>query len=319
MKSIAKLTLFYSISFLIIFVSSILFHILASWVLAARTIPVEALSGRDPAEFAWLALPLTLYLSICLTLSYSARRSIAIPLSLICILILSWGFTWGLSLGITRTTILRPALNPVPPISAGPGLILSQRDNAMVLLRETAEVRGPRVIAIPGEDLIYQEIPLGPNNSILNTPAIPFEARVPWFIRSLDMDLGLSARELLSRHDADFYSFAAYAITLILLLASLRFLFELSNWPLVNFFIGALVFRGILSLEALANSREIQALIGTFVGDWLAPPLLSPLVFTALAVLVLFYTLLSRIVLHSSAGGEKRRARRSSPRRQRNG
>ena len=201
----------------------------------------------------------------------------------------------GVSFGINRVKILQPALKSVSPIQGGPGLILSQSDNAMVLLKENRNIRGPRVVSIPGRPLIYQETPLGPNNTILSLPALSFGDDSPWFIRSLKIDFSLSAVQLESRLDQGFFPFAAYAFSLILLLASMRFLLELSQWPLANLFLGALAFRGILILETFLNAREINILISSFLADRLPPMLISPFIFAAFGVLILLYTLLTRI------------------------
>jgi hypothetical protein len=256
---------------------------------------VEARSGGDVTDAAWNALPVAIYLSILLTLSYTARRGLSIPPAIICTIALGCIFTLGVSLGISRAEVLQITFKPVSPLQGEPGLILSRSDNAMVLLRNSSDARGPRVVSIPGRPLIYQETPLGPNNTILSLPAVSFSDDSPWFIRSLKIDFSLSARQLEGRLDQGFFSFAAYAFSLILFLASLRFLLELSQWPLANLFLGALVFRGILILEAFLNAREINVLISTFLAGLLPSILISPLVFSALGVLIILYTLLTRI------------------------
>ena len=118
---------------------------------------------------------------------------------------------------------------------------------------------------------------------------------MPWFISSLAIDFSLSARELKGRLEKSFFSFAVYIASLILLLASLRFLLELSEWPLANLFLGALVFRGILALEVFLNSGEINVLVGSFLTERVPPMLHTPAIFGALAVLIIVYTLLTRI------------------------
>jgi len=165
----------------------------------------------------------------------------------------------------------------------------------MVLLKESSNIRGPRVVSIPGRPLIYQAVPLGPNNTIIKLPALPFGEDTPWFIRSLDIDFSLSAAEMKSRLENNYLSFAAYVFSLILLLASLRFILEIGHWPLANILIAALVTRGILSLEIFLNAREINALLASFLGRRVPPMFITPLVFSALGILILFYTLIARI------------------------
>ena len=295
MKNLAKLTLFFSLCFAILFVVAVLLRFLASWIEWARFIPVGARPGEDIAEAAWRAFPAALYLSTLLDLSYTARRKMPIPLAIIGILILGCAFSLGVSEGISRIGALEPALQPVSPLGGEPGLILSRSNNDIILLRGSRDVRGPRLVSIPGRPLIYQEVPIGPNNTILNLPALPFGGDTPWFVRSLTIDFSLSGEELKSRLGTSYFSFAAYVFSLILLLASLRILLELSHWPLANLFIGALVFRGILALEIFLNAREINTLIGSFLKTRVPPMLITPAVFSALALLIIFYTLLVRV------------------------
>ena len=296
MKNLAKLTLFFSLCFAILFFATIMLRLLASWIDVARLIPVEARPGEDATGAAWKALPVALYLSVLLTLSYSARRKMPIPLTIICIFILGFAFSLGTSLGISRSGAMKLALKPASSLQAGPGIILTKLDNAVILLKGGSDVRGPRVVSIPGRSLIYQEVPLGPNNTILSVPALSFGEDSPWFIRSIDIDFALSSGELKGRLTDSLISFAAYAFALILLLASLRFVLELSQWPLANLFFGALVFRGILALETFLNAREINNLLGSFMTQRVPPVLITPVVFGALGILVIFYTLLTRIV-----------------------
>ncbi|MCL2319077.1 MAG: hypothetical protein FWC45_03250 [Treponema sp.] len=268
---------------------------LAFWIDLARVVPGAAVPKDDAAGLAWKALPGAIYLTILLALSYTARQKMPVPLTLIGILVLGCAFTGAVSLGLSRAGAVNLALKPVSAVQSGPGLILSRAENVMVLLKESNDVRSPRLVSLPGQPLIYQELPLGPNNTVLNLPALAFGTPPPWFIQSLDIDLSLSAGELKSRLGNGYVSFAAYAFSLILLLGSLRFLLELSQWPLANLFLGALVFRLVLALETFLNAREINALIGSFLTGRVPAMLITPLVFCALAVLVIFYTLLSRI------------------------
>jgi hypothetical protein len=281
--------------FAILFLTAVLLGFLSSWIELARFIPLEARPGEDIAELAWEALPAALYLSILLALSYTARRNMPIPFAITGIFVLACVFSLGVSLGISRADALNLTPRPVSSLQGRPGLILSQSNNAIILLRGTSDIRGPRVVSIPGRPLIYQEVPLGPNNTILNLPALPFEDETPWFVRSLAIDFSLSAGELKSRLEASFFYFAAYAFSLILLLASLRFLLELSRWPLANLLLGALVFRLIVALETFLNAREITTLIDSFLTGRLPPMLITPAIFGALALLFIVYTLLVRI------------------------
>ena len=295
MKNIAKLTLFFTLSFIILFIIALLLRFLSTWIDLARIVPVAVMPGEDAAKAAWKAFPAAIYISILLALSYTVRKKVPIPMAIICIWVLAAAFTVGASMGISRTEALKPALRSLSTLHGRPGLILSRSDNAMILLRESTVVRGPRVVSIPGQPLIYQEVPVGPNNTILTLPALPFTEDVPWFIRSLSIDFSLCARELESRLDAGFASFAVYAFSLILLLGSLRFILELSQWPLANLFLGALVFRLILALETFLNSRQTNHLIVSFLKERVPSTMITPLVFCALSGLIIFYTLVANV------------------------
>ena len=297
MKSIARLTLFFSLTFFAFFLAAIVLNYIASLIELARIIPAGVGSGEAAKAF-WAALPAALYLSILLTTSYSARKNIPIKFAIVAICSLACIFTAGFSLGINRIGAIEAIFKPVVEIEAEPGLILSQSRTRIVLLKESSDVLGPRLVSIPGQPFVYQELPVGPFNTILSLPALSFGNDTPWFVKSVAIDLSLSAREFKERLENNYLYFAAYAFSLILLLSSLRFIMELSVWPLANIFFGALVFRGILALESFLNADEITSLIGSFLGGRVPPVFITPLAFTALGILVILYTLLSSVARH---------------------
>jgi len=301
MKNLAKLLLFFSILFIAFFAAAIVLRFFASWIDLARVIPVEARAGEEVAEAAWKAIPPALYFSILLILSYTARKRMHIFSSIIGVTILASGFSILSSIAISRTGALRTVFKPVSPIRANAGLIVSQGENSIILLRESSDISGPRLVSIPGSPLIYQEVPAGPNNSILPIPAIPFEDDIPWFIKSIGIDFSLSAKVLKSRFQENIIYFASYTFSLILLLSSMRSLLDLSQWPLANLFLGALIFRLILALEIILNTREINLLLGSFVGSRVPPAFITPLAFCAVGTLFLLYSLLNGIA-RSEAG-----------------
>jgi hypothetical protein len=303
MKNFARLAIFFSILFIGIFAIAIVLMFFSSWIDLARVIPVETRVGEDVAEAAWKAIPASLYFSVLLALSYAVRRRMHVFSAIFSVIILAFVFSVGVSLGINRTGVLSTIFKPVSPIQAKPGLIVSQGENSIILLRESSEISGPRLVSIPGRPLIYQKVPIGPNNSILPIPAITFEDSTPWFIQSIGIDFSLSAREIKSRFQTDFLSFVFYAFSLALLLSSMRPLMELSQWPLANVFTGALVFRLILAFETLLNAREINVLLASFLGKYVSSAFITPLIFCAISTLVLLYTFLTRIA-RSGSGAE---------------
>ena len=261
----------------------------------ARVVHAGTGAAEDAAQLAWRALPIALYLSILLSLSYTARHKMHVLMSIAGIAALSMLFTCGFSLGISKAEAMKPVLTPTAPLQAGPGLILSRSENVIILLKDSTEPQGPRVASFPGRPLIYQEVPLGPNNNILGLPALSLGDEAPWTVRSMDIDFSLCAAELETRLEHSFFSFAAYTFALILFLASLRFILELSQWPFANLILGALVFRGILALERFLNSQEVASLIDSFLTNQVPPLIITPLVFSVLGILIILYTLLTHI------------------------
>jgi hypothetical protein len=162
-----------------------------------------------------------------------------------------------------------------------------------VLLEDPSNIEGPRVVSLADRPLAYQEVPRGPDNTILALPPIPFRNETTPLLNSLVVDFALSARQFEERRNAGFIPFLIYSFSLIFLLVSLRFVLETSRWPLANLFWGALVFRGILSLETFLNGREVQAFLESFLENRLEPSLITPAIFGALGLIILFYTALT--------------------------
>ena len=292
MKNFAKLMLYFSLTFALLFLLAVLLVYLTSWLSMLRSVSV-AVALDNAAEVTWKALPGVLYFTILLALSYTARRKIAAPFAVIGIFIMSSLFAAGISLGISRAEALGPVFRPASVRYAEPGLIFSRSDIDIVLLGENSDIYGPRLVSIANRPFIYQEQPLGPNNTLLSLPDLPFGDEPPWFFQSIGLDFSLSARELRSRFEDSLISFAIYAFALILFLSSLRFLLELTQWPLANLFIGALVFRLILSLESFLNTREINALLASFLDGRFPSTYITPVIFCALSALTILYTFLA--------------------------
>jgi hypothetical protein len=121
---------------------------------------------------------------------------------------------------------------------------------------------------------------------------LPFRTDETWFISSIAVDFDLVSREFKSRLGQGLLWFCVYAGALIFFLSSLRFLLELSQWPLANLFLGALVFRGILAMQTFLDTPEIEGFLKSFLGERLLGPVLTPLVFCVLGTLIVVYTLL---------------------------
>ncbi|MDR2102956.1 MAG: hypothetical protein LBP42_02515 [Treponema sp.] len=297
MKNLARLILFFSVCFGVVLLSFGLIKFLHLRIDGVRFLPTR---GESPFpelinSVQW-ALPIALYLSLLLSLSYTAKRNMSLFLSLFCLALLAQGLTLGVSEGILRLKAIPvpPAPEgPVPP--GGPGLILSLGDTTIVLMEGPSDIRGPRVVSIAGRPLAYQETPLGPNNIILGLPPIPFRDERSYLLSGLIVDFSLSARQFEDRRNEGLIPLLIYTFSLIFLLVSLRFVLEMSRWPLANLCLGAVVFRGVLTLETFLNARETAAFFESLPGNPLEPSFFTPVIFCALALIVLFYTGLNRL------------------------
>jgi hypothetical protein len=292
MKNLARLALFFTICFAVVFVVSVLLNFLGLWVDAAKTLPFRPGRSGDFIASGSKAIPAALYITILLSLSYTARRKIPVFLSIAGIFVLASGFTLAFTLGIGHLNNVNLAPPAFRTVKGEPGLILSRADTSMILLKGTDVQGGPRIAVIPGQPLIYQETPLGPDNTALSLPSLPFRTDSVWFISSIAIDFDLVSREFADRLGQSLFLFCVYAAALIFFLSGLRFLLELSQWPLANLFLGALVFRGILALETFLDTPETEEFLKSFLGERLLGPVLTPLVFCVLGTLVVVYTLL---------------------------
>jgi hypothetical protein len=299
MKNMARLVLFFSLSFIILFALAGVLSYLKLALEAAGTIP-----AGPPVEFGQFVaalsgiLPLILYGSILIGLSYTARRGIPLPAAIIALFILAGGAALGSSLGLIH---LKSPDSPAAPLflSRGerktlgaPGLILSQGDTVLVVLGAPEQPASPRVVLLPGRPLLYQELPSGPNNTVTALPKAPFRTEESYLMNGLLTDSALAAEQFETRINEGLLPFAMYAGALILLLVSLRFVMDLSSWPLANLFSGAVVFRGILAFQTFIDSRIVQDFLFAFVNGRISGSLLSPVIFTGLALLILLYTIL---------------------------
>ncbi|MDR1587413.1 MAG: hypothetical protein LBS57_08165 [Treponema sp.] len=292
MKNLARLVLFFSLSFAVLFLASTGLRFLAirgNWIRALPQGPETMLSELIMAA-CW-ALSLGIYGSLLLSLSYAAGKRIFAPLAVISLIILSLGFSFGLSTALKRMDNVPPARNITKPLGEA-GMILTRNDISIVLLRGPEEARGPRVVAIPGRPIFYQADPAGPNNTVLSLPPIPFRDESPWFLKSIALDINLSAGQLQSYYKQGLVPFLIYAGALIFFLNSLGFILKLSVWPLANLFVGCLAFRGVLALEIFLNSPEIQDMFESFLGKRFPLSLTVPLIFCAFGTLVYLYSVL---------------------------
>jgi hypothetical protein len=295
MKNIARLALFFSVFFIIAFALVGTLEYVRLVLDAAGAIPAgpPVRLGKF-ADALQKILPLILYLALLLSLSYSARRSVALPAALLSLFILAGGTALGLSLGLRdlKTMDIPLQSGGGAKTLGGPGLILSRWDTVVALLGDPGGSETARVVAIPGRPLIYQEEPSGPNTAMAALPPAPFRSEGSALMRGLLVDSALVAEQFETRLDRGLLAFALYGGALILLLASLRFVLDLSSWPLANLFCGALAFRGILAFQTFVDSRIVQNFIIAFFNNRIDGAVISPIIFAGLALLILLYTFL---------------------------
>jgi hypothetical protein len=294
MKNIARLVLFFTISLAGIFVLTAAVRFLHIRIDVIRVLPPRnSRAGVELLSAARWALPPSLYGALLLSLSYTVRRRILAPVAMAVLFVLASAASLGIMLGTEGFSRLSSYIIPARPLG-NPGLILTQADNAIVLVRDPSEIWGSRVVSIPGQPLLYQDVPRGPGNQPISLPSVPFRANTAWVLQSLDIDLSLVSGLLAGRFNStDIFPFMVYVGALCFLLVSLRFVLGLSKWPLANLFLGALIFRGILSIETFLVAPEPQEILNGFLGDLIPPLYMVPLIFVFLGFLVCLYTFLS--------------------------
>ncbi|MDR0475769.1 MAG: hypothetical protein LBH43_19130 [Treponema sp.] len=292
MKKFARLALFFTFSFVILFLAGAVFRFLGLRLQWMRLLPQEpeTVLSLLVAAAHW-ALPLSLYGSLLFGLNFAARERMFSPGVVALLIVLSLGFSTGASLGLLRLGQVPPAHVEQKPLG-GEGLILNQANTTLVLLKGPEDPRGPRVTAIPGRPLLYHAAPTGPNNTVLGLPPLSLGGKSPWFLESMAIDLQLSAAQMANRLATGLLPFLIYTGALIVFLVSLLFVFKLSAWPLANLFLGCLAFRGILALETFLNSPEMQDAFGAFLGNRLAASLTVSLIFCFIGLLVYLYSIL---------------------------
>jgi hypothetical protein len=292
MKNFARLALVFTICFTAVFMAAALLNFLGLWIEAVKTVPFRQGLSSDFTAAASKALPAALYITVLLSLGYTARHNMPLPLSFIGIFVLASAFILGFTLGIVHLGNAKLAPPAFKILKGGPGIILSRGDTSMILLKGTETPGGPRIAVLPGQPLLYQETPLGPDNAVLSLPSLPFRTGNAWFISSIAIDFDLVSREFEGRLGQGLFWFCLYAGALVFFLSSLRFLLELSRWPLANLVLGAVAFRGILALETFLDTPEIGEFLKSFLGEKLLGPVLTPLVLGILGTLIVLYTVL---------------------------
>jgi len=302
MRSLAKLSIFFTLTFVIIFLVSAGIRFLGLHVQGAQNLPPkpETTLTLLIAAAQW-ALSLTIYSAILLSLSYGARRQYFAPMVVISVIVLSLIFHFGISSALYQWKNVPSAVTTGKQIGEN-GLILSnnlnRNETAVILLKGPAESLGPRVTAIPNRPLQFIE---STPNVNLDLPPIPFGDDTPWFLKSVSIDIKLSGAQINRRFIEGYQPYFIYAGALIFLLSSLGFAIKFSVWPLADLFLGALAFRGILAIETFLNTPEMQEIIGSFLNNKIPVSMAVPAVFFSFGLLVNIYAILVYIIRRRKA------------------
>jgi hypothetical protein len=292
-RKLAKLSVFFSLNFVIIFIAAAGLRFLVLRVDWAQNLPQKPETALTLILTAahW-ALSLAMYTAILIALSYAARRRYFAPMTFLCIMTLSLIFNFSISFALNSWKAVPPAQAEVK-LMGEKGLILSnslnRNETAVILLNGISEPMGPRVTVIPDRPLIFQE---STANAHIQLPPVPFGNDVPYFIHSLSIDIRLSEQQLRERFEEGLPSYFIYAVSLVFMLSSLGFAIKFSVWPLANLFIGAVVFRGILAAETFFNSPEMQELFEIFLRGMLPVSMVVPVIFFGFGLMVNVYSIL---------------------------
>ena len=303
-KKLVNLALFFSIGFAILFLTSTGLRFLTLRVEWIRALSREQDTMLiDLITAARWALSVALYGGVLIGLSNAARKEVFAPEAILCVMLLAISYTYGIGLMLKSWENIPFATTPTQSLGK-PGLILANSarstSTVIVLLKGPSQAGGSRVVATPGKPLLYQEEFAGKDLSLYSLPPAPFSDDNPWFLKSLAIDLRLNAEILQQCINHGLLSFLMYAGALIFLLCSLMFIFKLSAWPLANFIVGCLVFRGILALEIFFNTPEMLEIFDSYLHNFLPLSTVTPLIFCVVGVLASLYTFLAFLAKRQS-------------------
>jgi len=295
-RNFAKLTLLFSINFLIIFLAATGLRFLALQVDWSKNLPPKPETALTLViTAAYWALSITLFSSILFSLCYAGRRKYSYIMTVISIMSLSILFCLGISIVLKNWKSVPPAQSKGIQLGSK-GLVLSnslnRNETAVVLLNGASDPLGPRVTAIPGQPLLFNETAVGK----VDLPPVPFGDDTPWFLKSLSIDIRLNAEMFQKDFNDGLNSWLIFVFSLVFLLCSFGYVIKMSVWPLANLFIGVLVFRGVLLLGTFLSSPEMQDIMDSFLKGNIPVSLAIPCVFLALGVLLHLYSGLVVIV-----------------------
>jgi hypothetical protein len=308
-RKTAKLLLYFSLTFTIVFLLSAGLGVLQVWIGAVTSVPVRSfMAFADFIPSVEWALPFTLYLTTLMAMSYACRIKISLPGACVGLFVFAFGFTYAVSQGISHAKgMAAPPMRIEHGTLGKPGLTLNGHGVTVVLLDDPSNAAGERVVSLDDRALFYQPQPVGPDGTAASLPPVPFKPKNIALFDGLLTDFSLSAKELSARFADGFVSYAAYAGAVIFVLLSLVTVLDIGAWPLANIFIGAVLFRFVLSFEVFILRRETLEYLAEFLGRWVPVNLVAPCVIGAAGVLLALY---SGLVYVAGIGGSGRSEKR---------
>jgi hypothetical protein len=269
------------------------------------TMHPEALQNEASAAIQW-AISFSLYCSIILGLCFISRERVFALLAIPCLAVLALGLAYGASLGLENLGSMVIGKKITPPVG-GPGLILSNpirsTGTAVVLLDGPSRPGGARIVVSYDRPMLYQETFPGKDAFPSSIPLAPIGEESPWLFKSIAIDLKLSAENMRRLFNEGLIPFLVYTGALVVLLISFLFIMDFSAWPLANFFLCCLAFRGVLALETLLNSSDIQNFFNSYLQNYLPISAVVPMIFCVAGVLIYLYLFL--VYLAKRKGGNE--------------
>ncbi|MDR1149105.1 MAG: hypothetical protein LBK66_10795 [Spirochaetaceae bacterium] len=294
MKNFARFLIFLSLCVITVFIITFGIALLRNWTSAVSLVPItNSIPLDELIKSAGWTLPFTIYLTIILSMNCGKKLKIAPPLVFIFVTAFTSFFAFGVSSGFKNFSNMA-----APPLAINhgtlgyPGLILSRAGVIITMLDQPSNETGSRVVSIEDQPFIYQKVPVGADGTLIKLPPVPFRYKDAWLSNSVLNDLFISGRNIAVRLNEGYVSFWAWLFALIILLVSLGFIFDLSRWPLANVFLSILAFRGILAFEVFLNSDEVIAYLKEFSRGILPDMFITPVILSAIAVLILIYRIL---------------------------
>ena len=299
MKGIARLILVINICFVIVFLLALSVSLFQLRVEILQTKPILfGVSAEELINAIHIAFPFTIYTAILLGLSYTARRNFPNLPSIIIVMIIGICYSFLISIGIkTLSNTLDESHSSKRIVLGSAGLIFSNSDRITVFLEDPSNEQSPQVVATSNQPLEYKRTTTFQNSSetaksFKVMSAIINENSILYTIRR---DLDFLVIQFRNRLMENFIPFIVYMISMVFLLSSLRFIMDISVWPLASLFLGILAFRGILSLDVWIESRSSQIFLILFLGDYLPSWLITPLIFYVIGMVFLILTIISAI------------------------